>query len=334
MKTPLSIHGVQYLQAGSSKYFDDVARPYQSGGDSRNRNHQSALRVYHGRAAAYLRRSSWCLGLCPFTQGSCKHLFQTETAGPKTDAGDEVFLPAFLYQHHPWFDIRLLVLPFWWLVAAPLSFRCFGLCCSFAVCGESSNTSAQIVAMISAPLQRDVLSAVICLNTCNPPLMSGLPHHPPPTFPCLAPLPWLPCTLYAPAPIYLPLPLPLCCGRVAGGEVDCDAGALRFAPYPAGGVGAESPGPIAGGGGLLLMPAQVIGQYLGGLSGWMWIRGRCALSVFPGTRQAAAGASRKVYERYQAGEFPYFAVAGRRWRRPRGEAGEGHSGESAAPPDE
>jgi hypothetical protein len=62
------------------------------------------------------------LGLCLSPKDPADIYYKPKLPAPRLIPALNTSRTAPLYQHHPWFDIRLLVLPFWWLVAATAFF--------------------------------------------------------------------------------------------------------------------------------------------------------------------------------------------------------------------
>jgi hypothetical protein len=120
--TPPSTHGVQcFPRAGSRNYFDDLARatgpvwPPQTGIKSLYECTMGERRLTFGAHRGYL-------GLCLSPRDPADIYYKPRPPVTRPMPGVNFSHTAFLYQHHPWFDIRLLILPFWWLVAATAFF--------------------------------------------------------------------------------------------------------------------------------------------------------------------------------------------------------------------
>jgi len=164
INTPRSAGGVQYVrQAGGSNYFGAVtpatgaARPPQPAIKPLYERTIGTRRLTVGAYRGYL-------GLCLSPSDPADIYYKPRPLAPRVMPGVNFSHTAFLYQRHLGLTSAFWSCPSggWWL--APLSFRCSGLRCSFAACGESSNTAAPIAAMISAPPPTSAPNAVAFLS--------------------------------------------------------------------------------------------------------------------------------------------------------------------------
>jgi hypothetical protein len=122
INTPPSANGVQYIaQAGITDYLRGFAP-----GTGPVRTPPTAIKPLYERTIGERRLTFGAyrgyLGLCLSPKDPADIYYKPKPPVPKPMPPVNFSHTAFHYQHQPWFDIRLLVLPFWWLVAATAFF--------------------------------------------------------------------------------------------------------------------------------------------------------------------------------------------------------------------